>query len=66
MADIQRHLSCKQAHAGGNSASSSKFDGGIGRMVEALDCGSSYESSILSSRPKMGGSYKGIIHGLHP
>src|SRR6266849_2787029 len=28
------------------------FDGGIGRMAEALDCGSSYESSILSSRPK--------------
>lgn len=30
-----------------------QFDGGIGRMAEALDCGSSYESSILSSRPKV-------------
>src|SRR5437763_9907083 len=25
-----------------------------------------YESSILSSRPKLGGSYKGITHGLQP
>jgi hypothetical protein len=31
--DIQRNLPCKQVDAGGNPASSSKFDGGIGRMA---------------------------------
>ena len=29
------------------------FDSGIGRMAEALDCDSSHESSILSSRPNI-------------
>src|SRR5438132_8880818 len=60
VADIQRHLPCKQGDAGGNPAGSSKFDGGIGRMAEALDCDSSYESSILSSRPNWAVRIRGL------
>src|SRR5713226_4902254 len=38
----------------------SKFYGGIGRMAEALDCDSSHESSILSSRPKWAVRIRGL------
>ena len=37
------------------------FDGGIGRMAQALDCGSSHESSILSSRPKWAVRITGLL-----
>src|SRR5215831_5674405 len=36
------------------------FDGGIGRMAQALDCGSSHESSILSSRPNWAVRIRGL------
>lgn len=42
------------------------FDGGIGRMAWALDCGSSHESSILSSRPKWADRIWGLPTALTP
>ena len=42
------------------------FDGEIGRMAEALVCDSSYESSILSSRPSWARGVTRSIDGLQP
>ena len=66
VADIQRHLPCKQVDAGGNPASSSNFrwrdwpNGlGTGLWLQSREF-----DSLIS--PQLGGSYKGITHGLQP